>query len=302
MGQKSRRGDRDCATDSPDIYRCHHEDCCRVFSRKTSLTNHLKAHLNVRSRSIYRTKRARQRAAAESAKSALRSDLDPAVSQENDNAVPPTMQSDEDRVHSSSQENGCSSMACDAASRVILSGPDDDLTSSLSDMDRDALSHGSTMFGLDSASSWDCNDDNIHSISDGLDDFPAANYYHLREPRSSCRLFACDNQPSCRKEELDTEFEVESHPAWAHRVDSGEADDVYSRISTSPFPHSPILSNEASVSEPCANLRDEMRAILTEAGVSPICESDSPEAILGTGPTVDLLEDHLNLLHEYRTL
>lgn len=45
-------------------YVCHHEDCCRRFVRKTALTNHLKAHLNVKSRSIYRTKRARMRAAA----------------------------------------------------------------------------------------------------------------------------------------------------------------------------------------------------------------------------------------------
>lgn len=45
-------------------YQCHHDDCRRTFVRKTSLTNHLKAHQNVRSRSIYRTKRARLRAAA----------------------------------------------------------------------------------------------------------------------------------------------------------------------------------------------------------------------------------------------
>lgn len=45
-------------------YQCHHADCLRRFARKTSLTNHLKAHNNHRSRSIYRTKRARLRAAA----------------------------------------------------------------------------------------------------------------------------------------------------------------------------------------------------------------------------------------------
>lgn len=45
-------------------FQCHHIDCQRRFARKTSLTNHLKAHQNVRSRSIYRTKRARLRAAA----------------------------------------------------------------------------------------------------------------------------------------------------------------------------------------------------------------------------------------------
>lgn len=49
----------------PGEYVCHHEDCRRRFVRKTALTNHLKAHLNVKSRSIYRTKRARLRAAAE---------------------------------------------------------------------------------------------------------------------------------------------------------------------------------------------------------------------------------------------
>lgn len=43
---------------------CHHSDCGRRFLRKTSLTNHLKAHQNIKSRSIYRTKRARLRAAA----------------------------------------------------------------------------------------------------------------------------------------------------------------------------------------------------------------------------------------------
>lgn len=43
-------------------FQCHHQDCLRLFTRKTSLTNHLKAHQNARSRSIYRTKRARQRA------------------------------------------------------------------------------------------------------------------------------------------------------------------------------------------------------------------------------------------------
>lgn len=45
-------------------FQCHHADCLRRFARKTSLTNHLKAHNNHRSRSIYRTKRARLRAAA----------------------------------------------------------------------------------------------------------------------------------------------------------------------------------------------------------------------------------------------
>eukprot|EP00177_Eucheuma_denticulatum_P001205 GFKZ01002173.1.p1 GENE.GFKZ01002173.1~~GFKZ01002173.1.p1 ORF type:complete len:547 (-),score=39.13 GFKZ01002173.1:1600-3060(-) len=48
----------------PAPFQCHHPDCLRSFLRKTSLTNHLKAHLNYRSRSIYRTKRARVRAAA----------------------------------------------------------------------------------------------------------------------------------------------------------------------------------------------------------------------------------------------
>jgi hypothetical protein len=49
---------------SAGAYVCFHDDCHRRFVRKTSLTNHLKAHLNVKSRSIYRTKRARLRAAA----------------------------------------------------------------------------------------------------------------------------------------------------------------------------------------------------------------------------------------------
>lgn len=56
---------KDAALESPTPdYQCYHEDCRRRFVRKTSLTNHLKAHQNIRSRSIYRTKRARIRAAA----------------------------------------------------------------------------------------------------------------------------------------------------------------------------------------------------------------------------------------------
>lgn len=55
---------------SKPIYQCRYSDCLRTFQRKTSLTNHLKAHLNVRSRSIYRTKRARAKAAREAAEKA----------------------------------------------------------------------------------------------------------------------------------------------------------------------------------------------------------------------------------------
>jgi hypothetical protein len=55
-------------------YICHHDDCRRRFVRKTSLTNHLKAHQNVKSRSIYRTKRARLRAAAAAELSAPHAD------------------------------------------------------------------------------------------------------------------------------------------------------------------------------------------------------------------------------------
>lgn len=42
-------------------FQCHYEDCLRIFRRKTSLTNHLKAHKNINSRSINRSKRARRR-------------------------------------------------------------------------------------------------------------------------------------------------------------------------------------------------------------------------------------------------
>ncbi|PXF42897.1 hypothetical protein BWQ96_07344 [Gracilariopsis chorda] len=42
-------------------FQCHYEDCMRIFRRKTSLTNHLKAHKNINSRSINRSKRARRR-------------------------------------------------------------------------------------------------------------------------------------------------------------------------------------------------------------------------------------------------
>ncbi|CAN8064181.1 unnamed protein product [Agarophyton chilense] len=40
---------------------CHHPDCVRPFNRKTSLTNHLKAHKNKKSRSIKRYRRAREK-------------------------------------------------------------------------------------------------------------------------------------------------------------------------------------------------------------------------------------------------
>lgn len=43
------------------MFQCHYDDCLRTFRRKTSLTNHLKAHKNVNSRSINRSKRARRR-------------------------------------------------------------------------------------------------------------------------------------------------------------------------------------------------------------------------------------------------
>lgn len=42
-------------------FQCHHADCRRVFARKTSLTNHLKAHNNIKSRSIRRMRRERER-------------------------------------------------------------------------------------------------------------------------------------------------------------------------------------------------------------------------------------------------
>lgn len=41
---------------------CPHADCRRLFRRKTSLTNHVKAHSNANSRSILRTKRLRRQA------------------------------------------------------------------------------------------------------------------------------------------------------------------------------------------------------------------------------------------------
>lgn len=63
-----------CTDNTSGDYVCHHDDCRRRFVRKTSLTNHLKAHKNVKSRSIYRTKRARLRAAAAAELKSLRGD------------------------------------------------------------------------------------------------------------------------------------------------------------------------------------------------------------------------------------
>lgn len=62
---------------------CKYEDCRRAFRRKTSLTNHTKAHLNKNSRSILRMKRmkrqeqARQRLALETAQVAVNPTLGP---------------------------------------------------------------------------------------------------------------------------------------------------------------------------------------------------------------------------------
>ena len=71
---------RNKISEAGQVFRCTYHDCLREFHRKTSLTNHLKAHKNKNSRSILRSKRMKrnlQRKEEDDRRRRMNSNVDP---------------------------------------------------------------------------------------------------------------------------------------------------------------------------------------------------------------------------------